>query len=86
MSQMKYILYDIVVPGKHYKDDNLHDFISPDIEQVKEYCNVWGLDWDLIRAYKADEDGEPHYNDGDMYVEGMEFLKADEEMEEDKTD
>ena len=78
---MKYILYDIVVFGKNYNDDNIHDFISPDIERVKEYCNVWGLDCGLIRAYKSDEDGEPDYNDADMYVEGMEFLEEEEASE-----
>jgi hypothetical protein len=78
MTNKKYIMYDIVLQLNQYH--NLHDFLSPSIEEVKKYCDFWGLGYNLIRAYPAredDEDREPSWDNAEEYVEGME----DEEEE-----
>ena len=83
MTNKKYIMYDIVVSGKHYTHDNLHDFLSPSIEEVKKYCDFWRLSYNLIRAYPAreddedDEDKEPSWDNAEEYVEGMEDEEED---------
>ena len=54
MPDKKYIMFDVVVPE--------HDFLSPSIEEVKEYCDFHQIDYRFMRAYPAqdkwDEDDE----------------------------
>ncbi len=64
--------YDVCVAGRNPRDDNLHDYFTDNLGNAKKYCDIWELNYNIIRAYEVLRQGEwvsVNYNDWVDYVD-----------------